>query len=506
MGAANKVAINTVIQYARLVLNVVIGLYSVRLILRALGTDDYGIYDVVAGVIALISFINATLTQTSIRFISVSLGGGNVANIKKTFSNCFWLHMIIASALVFIMELLGYFLFDGFLNIPENRLISAKIVYHCMVITTFLQVFVTPLNAVVVAHEKFLFTAIVSILDSFLKLFVALYLSYSVFDKLITYGSLVMLITLFNVFLYTIYVIKKYRTEVSVGKFAIKNLKSVIGFAGWTILDVLGTLTTRQGYSILINKYFGTSMNAVFAIGRQVEGQLYGISAAVIDTMKPQIMKSYGEGEDARMLRLSMTAGKFGYSLMCLIAIPLITMMPQILSLWLGDVPDGTVLFTRLLIIACMLEQLTRGLVYACQATGNIKWFSITISTIRIMALPLSWFSYALGAPAYTAIVIFVICEGLGSFMRVIVMSKITGLSKNVFLKDVILRLLPTTALFFATCVALAPFADGISGIIINSLISCVIFLFGLYFLGLSIDEKYAVQNISRVFINRFKK
>ena len=372
------------------------------------------------------------------------------------------------------MELLGVFLFNGFLNIPENRLMSAKIVYHCMVITTFLQIIVTPLNAVVIAHEKFLFTAVVSILDSFLKLLIALYLSYSVFDKLITYASLVMLVTLFNVFLYAIYVIKKYRKEVTISKFAVKDLRGVSGFAGWTILDVLGTLTTRQGYSILINKYFGTSMNAVFAIGRQVEGQLYGISAAVIDTMKPQIMKSYGEGEDARMLRLSMTAGKFGYSLMCLI-------------------------------IACMLEQLTRGLVYACQATGNIKWFSITISTVRIMALPLSWLSYSLGAPAYIAIVIFVICEGLGSFMRVIVMSKLTGLSKSVFLKEVIFRLLPVTVLFSVTCIALNAVIDGIFGIIFNTVVSCVIFLFGLYFLGLSKDEKYTVQNITRALINKIR-
>lgn len=158
------------------------------------------------------------------------------------------------------------------------------------------------------------------------------------------------------------------------GKPSFKGIKKQSKFAGWTIIDVLGTIANRQGYAIMLNKFFGPVTNAAFALARQIEGQIYTISAAVIDTIKPQIMKSYGSNDRERMFKLSMTAGKFGFILMSFIAIPLIVMMPLILELWLKSVPESTVTFARLMVLACMSEQLTRGLVYACQAIGHIKW------------------------------------------------------------------------------------------------------------------------------------
>lgn len=274
------------------------------------------------------------------------------------------------------------------------------------------------------------------------------------------------------------------------------EMKDVTGFAGWTILDVLGTIATRQGYAILLNAFFGTVVNAVFALARQIEGHLYTISASVINTMKPQIMKSQGSGETARMFRLSMTAGKFGFSMMSLVAIPLLVMMPEILSLWLKEVPEGTVLFSRLMIIACMFEQLTHGLVYANQAVGNIKWFSIIISSLRISALPISWLFFHFGSPAYIAIIVFLICETLGSFSRVYILSRISDFNASSFVKAVLLQLLPPFIISFVVCVIGYHYCRGIWGMLLVCFITVLVYGVMMLKIGLTPDERKSVYEI----------
>ena len=216
----------------------------------------------------------------------------------------------------------------------------------------------------------------------------------------------------------------------------------------------------------------------------------------------PQIMKSQGEGDSERMFRLSLTAGKFGFSMMSLVAIPLLVMMPEILTLWLKNVPEGTVLFTRLMVAACMCEQLTRGLVYANQAVGNIKWFSITISAIRFSALPISWICFKLGSPAYVAIVVFLICEAVGSFSRVFVLSKISDFHPIDFFKSVMLQLIPPFILSLVVALVLYSFISGIWGILLICVVADIVFILVMALIGLTSDEKNAINSI----IQSFKK
>ena len=496
MQTANRVAINTVVQYIQLVLNVVIGLYSVRVILNALGASDYGIYDVISGVVSLLTFISTSLSQTSMRFISVSLGADNNYQTGHTFGVCFWLHLYIALALVGILLMLSFFLFDGFLKIPEDRIDTARLLYYCMVFGLFLQVSVTPFNAMIAAHEKFVFISVVHILDSLCKLGIAFIIAMTSWDKLLLYGILMVGITCLNVLCYVLYVFTKYREKVSVRRVGVSEMKEVTGFAGWTLLDVLGSVATRQGYAILLNTFFGTVTNAVFALARQIEGHMYTISASVINTMKPQIMKSQGSGDTSRVFRLSLTAGKFGFSMMSLVSIPLLVMMPEVLTIWLKEVPDGTVLFSRLMITACMFEQLTRGLVYANQAVGNIKWFSITISTIRILALPISWLFFYFGAPAYVAIIVFLVCETIGSFSRVFILSRISDFEIVSFVQSVFLQLLPPFLLALSVCVVGYHFVNGLWGMLIVAMLTIACYITVMLFYGLTNDERVTVAGL----------
>lgn len=462
MQKTNRVAINTIIQYIKLVVNILVGLISVRVLLNALGTNDYGIYDVVGGIIALLAFINSSLSQSSIRFLSVSLGKSSRDETRKVFNNCFWTHIGVSLVIVALFEIIGPFLFDSFLSIPNERLTASKIVYHCMIINLFLQIAITPFNALIVSHEKFVYTSFIAILDSFLKLAIAFSIKNASVDKLMLYGILMASVTVLNSFLYFIYVWIKYRHELYVGRFSLKGSRELLNFVGWTILDILSQLSTRQGYAVMFNKFFGTSVNAVYALSRQIEGNFYYMSASVIDSMKPQIMRSYGEGDSERMIRLSLTAGKMGFIMMSLVAIPILVMMPTVLKLWLVNVPDGSVFFARIMILACLMEQLTKGLVYSCQATGNIKFFSIIVSIIRFSALPLSIIFFVCGFDVGIAMVLYLGCETLGSFSRVIIMSKITDLKVRIFIKSVILRIIPPVLISALFCYCAYQFDDSL--------------------------------------------
>lgn len=508
MQTVKRVAVNTVIEYTRLVVSVVLGLITSRVVLNSLGASDYGVYDVIGGVIGLLAFVKTSLAQTSFRFLSVSLGKNDKAETKRTFNNCFWLHVMLALSLVVILEVVGIFLFNGFLNIDQSRMEAAETVYHCMVFSLAIGICDSPFAGLVRAHEKFIFSASVGILDTVLKFLIAFFISSATCDKLKLYGMLMALIAVINTLCFVSFILIRYRDDFHIGRISFKGIKEVSGFAGWTVLDVLGTVATRQGYAVLLNKYFGTLINAVFSLSRQVENHVYYVSGSVMDTIKPQIMKSAGKGDYDRMFRISMTAGKFGFSMMALIAIPLIVMMPDVLDLWLVKVPEGTALFTRLLLFATMAEQLTRGIYYASQANGKIKWFSITVSTIRFLALPISWLCFHFGAPAYVAIVVFLCCEIVGSASRVFIISKITVFKVSSFLKSVILMILPPFIISFAVCIlGHRLMGHSILALLGDLVLTAAVYATLMYLIGLTREEKVSVDSLVKPHLKKlFKK
>lgn len=507
MQAANRVVVNTVIQYTRLVVSALIGLVSVRLILGALGEDDYGLYDVVAGVIGLLGFVSSSLGMTSTRFLSISLGKNDDEGTRKAFNSCFWTHVLMAAGLVLVLEIVSLFVFDGYLKIAPDRIPTAKWIYQCMLVSLFLSITVTPFVSMQISHENFIYVSLVYILDALCKLGIAIIITQYNQDKLLLYGILMMLITLLNVLCFVVYSLICYRKQISIKIIPLKELKSVSGFAGWTMLDSLGATLSRQGYSVLLNRFFGTSVNAVFALARQVETPVYVISSSIIESMKPQIMKSYGMGDAKKMMRLSLTAGKFGFAMMSLLTVPLLIMMPEVLDLWLVEYPEGTVLFSRLLLIACMANQLTMGLFYANQAIGDIKWFSIVVSTLRMLSLPISWIFLKLGYPAYVAIVVFVVCESLGAFSRVIILSRLSDeLNVMDFLKSILLRVLPPFLLGLGICWVLYRYVNSLWGLLLVGTVTVTVYALAMFFFGLDEDERKALENVATSFLQKFKR
>ena len=507
MDNSSRVAVNTIILYSRLVICALIGLYSVRVLLAGIGAEDYGIYHVVAGVIAMLGFIKTTLSATSIRFISVNQGTHDAAKVREAFRKCFHLHFIMGLLLSISLAIVGLFLFNGFLNIPENRVHSAKIVYYFMCCTLFLSVVVTPFSALIVSHEKFIYTAIISVLDAVLKLGIAFYITYTSHDKLIAYGLLMALVTVVNVALYLVYDFKHYRNEIEVRNFSVKGLGEVTHFAGWTMLVTVGFTLSRQGFVILLNKFFGAIVNAAYALAGQIEGYIDMIASTVVTAIKPQIMKSYGEGDLDRMFRLSFTSGKIGVSMMSLLALPMLVLMPDILALWLKEIPEGTVMFARLIIIACMANQLTVGVSNANSAIGNIKVFSIVVSVSRVLSLPVAWLFLRLGYSSYVAVGVYVIFEAITSLCRVIVLVSQNGLKYSFFFKDVLLRMVPPIFVSLFVGFIMAKYIPhGIVGMCLITIALLGIYIALLYLIGLSEYEKDVIKAMIGKFKLRFKK
>lgn len=507
MNNNSRVAFNTVIQYIQLILNVLIGLISVRLILNALGQVDYGIYDVVGGVVGLFAFITSSLSQASMRFLSIRVGEGDVNSIKQTFSTCLWLHVAMALCLVVILELAGLFIFNGFLNIPQDRMDAARVVFHFVALSLFFNVVEAPFQSIIGTFEDFWYTSVVSLIISVLKLVVALFLTICSKDKLIIYGFLLTIVTTIEFFLYWIFVKRKYDDFISFSSPNSKDVKSISGFVGWTLLDSFATISQRQGYAILINKFFGPIANTSYAVSKQVDNHVYMISSSVISTMKPQIMKSYGMGDESRTFRLSMTAGKFGFSLMSMVSIPLIVMLPDVLTLWLKSYPNDAVVFCRLLLTACMIEQLTRGLVFANQAVGNIKWFSIVVSIIRISALPLSWILFKAGCAPYMAFVVLVFCELLASYSRVIILSRISNYKAITFFTAVLLKVIPPVLFEVLICYYIySVLPHSILVMLLIVFVSSIVYGILIYLIGLTKEEKNSLIDLFKQLKKRFHK
>lgn len=451
MQASTRVVFNTGIQYVRVLITVGINLYSVRLILNSLGKVDYGIYNLIAGVIAMLAFLNTAMSITTQRYLSVGQGRNDLDFQKCIFINSFWLHVAIGITVVVLAEIAGFFLFSGFLNIPPERISIASQVYHFMLLSTFFTILGVPFTATLTAHENFLLPAILLIIQSFLNLGIALLLYIVPGDKLLFYGMCMVVPILLNFGCSVFFCIRKYQEcfSLSVKRINISLVKELTGFAGWNLIHALCTIGTVQGIAVLLNLFFGTVINAAYGIANQVAGQVNFFANSLFVSMNPQIMKAEGAGERKKMFMLAMLASKWGFFLLAVIAIPCIFEMPSILAFWLKEVPEYTVSFCRLILIAVLMNQLTIGLISANQAIGKMKNYTLTVCIIRMMILPLGYILLKNGFAVEMVLCGYILTECIASFARLCLLKRNGGLDVVCFVKQVFCKeLLPTFLLF----------------------------------------------------------
>ena len=371
MTAVHRVAKNTGILYIRMAITVFISLYSTRLILTALGVEDFGLYALVGGLIAMLGFLNSSMAAATQRFMSFAQGAGEINKVKSIFNMSTLLHVVIAIAVALVLEVAGYFFFNGLLNIAADRLAVANWVYQFMVVSTLFTIISVPYEAVITSHENMLFYAVIGVVESILKLAIALYITYgtmhlpvglsisteqvgitySTFDNLIIYGFLMAVLSILMLIVRRVYCHRKYaECEFNFKKYYDKDLfKQISHFAGWSFLGSASSMIANYGQGIVLNVFFGTAVNAAQGVAAQLSGQLGAVSNTLIKALNPMIAKSEGAGDRALMLKATMMGSKVSFFLVMIFYIPFLIEMPLILKLWLKNIPDFAIMFCQCL-------------------------------------------------------------------------------------------------------------------------------------------------------------
>jgi Na+-driven multidrug efflux pump len=505
MQAANRVAKNTGILYAKMAITVFISLYATRLILDALGAEDFGIFNIVGGAISMLGFLNASMAGASQRFMSFAQGAGDTEKQKNIFNASILLHFLIAFIVFIVLEIAGYFFFNGILNIPEPRLFVAKTVYQLMILSTLFSIISVPYDAVINAHENMFLYAIVGIIEAILKLSIALYITTTTNDKLLVYGILMAILPIALLIIQRVYCIRKYdECEINIPKYYKKDIfKEMTSFGGWSLFESATSMVTMQGVSIILNSFFGVIINAAQGVANQISGQLMAFSNTMLKALNPMIVKSEGANNRNQMLNASIIGNKLSFFLFTFFSIPAIIEMEYILNIWLKNVPDYAIIFCQLNLFRMCISQLTITFGTSISSIGNIREFTVVRSLVYFTLLPASYFMYANGFQPIAvylnliAMVIMLLC------VNVYYMQKLCGFRVRNFISQIFIPCVSASVITSTS--ALIPFLylpQGIFRLIIVLLISTITFAVTLMFLGLTKTEKqYFRMAINKVLL-----
>ena len=504
MTNSQRIIVNTIAQYTRTIINVCLSLYSTRLILSALGQNDFGIYSVVAGVVAMLSFVTNALVITTQRYLSFHHGKNDLNQIRKVFGNSWLLHFFIGIAVVAFLVSLGPWITQNFLNLEETRRGVALIVYFAAVLMLFFTFITAPIRALFVARENIVYTSFIDVMDGILKLLIAILLSKITYDHLIAYSSLLTCISVFNLLAFAIYAAFQFpefhlpRLR-ELDKTYIKGLRN---FAGWTIYSTGCIIARNQGISVVLNLFYGTIVNSAYGIAMQVSGAVQFVSTSIINAMNPQIMKAEGAGQRERMVRLCEYESKYAFLLLAMVVIPLIAEMEVILTFWLGDVPEHAVMFCRFILIAALCDQISIGWTSANQAIGKIRTYNIIFYTLKLLVIVIAWWSLKQGLPIVSVMWEYVSIELIGSFVRLPLMKQIANIPIIPFFKNVFLHIVGPLVTMVVTCYISITYIEIPYRLIITFSISLVAGALAILGLALSKEEKLYIKS----FIKQLRK
>lgn len=506
----NKIVFNTSILYVKMVITILINFYSTRLVLMALGVNDFGIYTVIAGLIGSLSFVSASMASSTQRFLSFSIGENNLKKTKLFFSNSVFLHLVIGGLLVILLVFIGKYFIVHKMNIDQEKIEIALSLFYFVVVTTFISIISVPYDAVVDAHENMLFVSIIGVLESVLKLAIAFYLTFIDSDQLFTYGLLLLISAIFIRIIKQIYTIRKYQECRNISFKDVEKgvINELLHFAGWNILGIFVYMARNQGVLVVLSLFFSTAIIAAYGIANQIINQMSFFSETMMKTLRPQIIKSEGRGERSKMITLSIQASKFSFFLMSFFLIPFYFEVDLILNLWLKEVPDFTILFCKLILILMLLRQLTVGVIISAHAIGDIKKFQLMTSPIQLLSLPIGYLLFYLGYPAYSIIFLMIFLEMVSIFLRVFYYKKAVSLSKLTYFKNVILK----SSFSFVICFVLVYFLKySLTFLDSKYLAAVIVFGFSMlsypiffYFLSLNNIEKIEIDKYLTSFKNKF--
>ena len=501
MTSQQRIVVNTAAQYTRTVINVCLSLYSTRLILAALGQSDFGIYSVVAGVVAMLSFMTNALVTTTQRYLSFHHGQNDPQKVYQVFGNSVLLHLLIGFGLLFVLAAVEYPIVYQLLHIEPERLSAATAVYFAAAVMLLLAFLTAPFRALFIAREDIVYISVIDVLDGVLKLLIAVFLTYvSSYDKLVAYSVLLITIALFNLLAFAVYALKRFEEchLPRLREWNKEHIRGLSGFAGWTIYGTGCIVVRNQGIAILLNIFCSTIANAAYGIAQQVSGAVSFISVSIANAMNPQIMKAEGAGDRERMLRLAEYMSKYACLLLALISIPLIFEMETVLRIWLTEVPPYAVGFCQLMLLAAVCDQLSYGLTSANQAIGDIRTYTLVFYSFKLATLLAIWVCLLCGINPVASMWCFVAVELLGSLLRLALMKHQANINVWHFVLHVMLRVVVPLLVMTAVSYVCVRFIHHPYRLVFTMLCAIAAGVIAIWLTALDKNEKQALTTMLR--------
>lgn len=442
-----RIAKNTLLLYVRMLFMMAISLFTSRVILNTLGVEDYGIQNVVGGVVAMFGFINSSMTSATQRYIIFALGKGDAKRLPTVFGTTLQIHTMIAAIIVLLGETVGLWFLYNKMQIPVERMNAAFWVLQCSIVSTVVMIVSVPYNACIIAHEKMSAFAYISVLEAILKLIIVYLLLIFPFDKLIVYALLTLIVQLFIRFCYSIYCHRHFQ-ETKYKHVWDKHLfKEMTSFAVWSLWGNLAYIMSTQGLNMILNVFFGPVVNAARAVAVQVQGATQQFVSNFQMALNPQITKNYASGNLDQMHSLMFRSARFSFLLLFFISLPVLLETEFILSVWLKTVPENSVIFTRIMICISLIYTTSNPCGIANKATGKVKVYQMVEGGILLAILPISYLLLKLGAPAYSVFIVHFCIESVAQFSRMYILQKLIHLPMRRYLQNIYIPILATVVI-----------------------------------------------------------
>lgn len=494
-----RIAKNTLMLYIRMSITLGVGLFTSRVILDALGVEDYGIYNVVGGFVVMFSVVRAGLVSATQRFITYDLGKGDLKELNCTFSTCVIIYLALSLILVVMAEAMGVWFIENKLSIPVERLQAALWVFQFSLIMLVVSLISFPYNALIISHEKMKAFAYISIYEVVAKLAVVYLLYITLFDKLVVYSLLQCIVQITIPIIYFIYCRKNFVESRVTWQLDLRKLKQIYAFTGWAMFGGIASIGFTEGLNVLLGMFFTPVINAARGIAVQVQGvitQFVGNFQLAVD---PQIVKSYARGDSEYMQKLVCFSSKYSFYLLFLLSLPVILEAEQLLSLWLVEVPQYTVLFFRLIIITTMYDAFSNPFGKAIHATGNIRNYQLICSTLLIAVVPISYIVLKLGGEPYSVFIVHIILGFFAAAARIVIACRIACISVRMFIKSVAIPVIFVVVLSIMVPLIirlLMPY--GIARLFVVSFVSVLSVTIFIFVVGINSEER-------KLFINKIK-
>ncbi|WP_302975255.1 MATE family efflux transporter [Paraprevotella clara] len=491
-----RIAKNTLLLYFRTFFIMLVTLYTSRVVLNTLGVTDYGIYNVVGGVVMMFSVISSSLSSSISRFITYELGNGDLEKLKRIFSTSINIQIGISAIILVLAEIFGVWFLNEKMNIPAERLTSANWVLQCSLLSFVINLISVPYNACIIAHERMSAFAYISILEAVLKLAVVYMLLISPYDKLSTYAVLLVMVALLIRLTYGQYCRRHF--EESRYKFVYDKLlvKEMTSFAGWSFFGNGAYMLNVQGVDMLINIFFGVTLNAARGIATQVQNAVMQFVNNFTIAVNPQITKSYATGDRGYMNKLICRGARFSYFLLFLFVVPIVCEADYILYLWLKIVPEYAPTFLRLTLFGSLMMLLGNSLLTAIFATGNIKKYQLWVTIVGCLVFPLTWIAFKTGFPPTTTYIIYIIIYFLLVFVRLYIAKGVLNFPIKLFLTDVMARISIVSFISFVLPIlVIYNMEEGFLRLCVTCILSFVFTVLIIVTLGLEKSERYKIKS-----------